>query len=249
MQNSAPSPVVPRLAATVMLVRPDPSSGVAVYMTRRSARSRFVPDAYVFPGGAVDPEDREIAAASGLFGSAGSIGAELSAAAIRELFEEAGILLARSTAGSVASPTAAMLAQLRAERAGGMRFDELLRAHDLVPDASALLYYSNWITPVTEPRRFDTHFFVARAPDDQIAAADAVEVHDGTWIAPAEAMARADRGEMTIIFPTYKHLARLAAFRDVDALVATARARSVAPVMPIERPDGTFAFAVDDDSW
>jgi 8-oxo-dGTP pyrophosphatase MutT (NUDIX family) len=232
-----------------MLVRPDPAGGVAVYMTRRSARSRFVPDAYVFPGGAVDPEDREIAAGGGLHGSAGRVGAEFSAAALRELFEEAGILLVRDRSGAVAAPDAATLAELRAERVGGARFDALLAGRGLVPDAGALLYYSNWITPVTEPRRFDTHFFVARAPDDQVAAADAVEVHDGTWIAPAEAMARADRGEMTIIFPTYKHLQRLAAFGDVDAVLAHARARSVAPVMPIERPDGTFAFAVDDDTW
>jgi 8-oxo-dGTP pyrophosphatase MutT (NUDIX family) len=174
---------------------------------------------------------------------------ELAAAAIRELFEEAGILFARDAAGVAISPEAAELADLRAERVRGVRFDELLARRGLVPDAGALYYYSNWITPVTEPRRFDTHFFVARAPDDQIAAADAVEVHDGTWLAPAEAIARGDRGEMTIIFPTRKHLERLAAFRDVDAVLAHARARSVAPVMPIERPDGTFAFAVDNDTW
>jgi 8-oxo-dGTP pyrophosphatase MutT (NUDIX family) len=96
--------VVPRLAATVMLVRPDTASGIAVYMTRRSARSTFVPDAYVFPGGAVDPEDREIVAAGGLHGSAGAVAPELAAAAIRELFEEAGILLARDRNGAAASP-------------------------------------------------------------------------------------------------------------------------------------------------
>ena len=232
-----------------MLVRPDPVSGIAVYMTRRSTRSRFVPDAYVFPGGAVDPEDRELAAASALHGSAGAMAPELAAAAIRELFEEAGILLARDANGTAVPHTAPDIAALRAERVAGVRFDTLLARRGLAPDAGALFYYSNWITPVTEPRRFDTHFFVARAPDDQIAAADAVEVHDGTWIAPADAMARGDRGEMTIIFPTYRHLERLAAFPDVDAVLAHARARSIAPVMPIERPDGTFAFAVDDDTW
>ena len=242
-------PVAPRPAATVMLVRPGAAGGIAVYLTRRSARSRFVPDAYVFPGGAVDPEDREIAAAGGLHGSAGRVAPELAAAALRELFEEAGILLVRDRAGAAASPEAPVLAALRAERAAGKRFDEMLAAHGLVPDAGALLYYSNWITPVTEPRRFDTHFFVARAPEDQIAAADAVEVHDGTWIAPADAMARADRSEMTIIFPTYKHLQRLAGFGDVDAVLAHARARSVAPVMPVQRTDGTFAFAVETDAW
>jgi hypothetical protein len=76
-----------------------------------------------------------------------------------------------------------------------------------------------------------------------------VEVHDGVWIAPAEAMARGDRREMTIIFPTYKHLERLSRFADIDSLLGYARERSVTCVMPIERPDGTFAFAVDDDTW
>jgi 8-oxo-dGTP pyrophosphatase MutT (NUDIX family) len=232
-----------------MLVRPDASAGISVYMTRRSARSTFVPDAYVFPGGAVDPEDREIVAAGEVHGSAGAVAPELAVAAIRELFEEAGILLARDRNGAVASPDAQTMLALRRERVEGTRFDELLAKHGFVPDASALLYYSNWITPVTEPRRFDTHFFIARAPEDQVAAADAVEVHDGTWIAPADAMARGDRHEMTIIFPTYKHLERLSRFADIDALLAYARERSVASVMPIERPDGTFAFAVDDDSW
>jgi recombination protein RecT len=249
LSNLDAPPVVPRLAATVMLVRPDAATGICVYMTRRSARSKFVPDAYVFPGGAVDPEDREIVASGGMHGSAGAVGPELAVAAIRELFEEAGILLARDRNGAVASPDAATMLALRRERVDGMRFDELLARHGFVPDASALLYYSNWITPVTEPRRFDTHFFIARAPEDQIAAADAVEVHDGIWIAPSEAMARGDRREMMIIFPTYKHLERLSRFGDIDTLLAYARERSVTSVMPIERPDGTFAFAVDDDTW
>jgi 8-oxo-dGTP pyrophosphatase MutT (NUDIX family) len=232
-----------------MLVRPDSAHGICVYMTRRSARSRFVPDAYVFPGGAVDPEDREVAGAGAIHGTAGAIAPELAAAALRELFEEAGILFARDATGALAATEPDMLRALREERAAGTRFDALLARHGFVPDASALFYYSNWITPVTEPRRFDTHFFIARAPEGQIAAADAVEVHDGTWIAPVDALARGDRGEMTIIFPTRKHLERLAAFDDVDALLEHARARSVAPVMPIERPDGTFAFAVDNDTW
>jgi 8-oxo-dGTP pyrophosphatase MutT (NUDIX family) len=236
--------MVPRPAATVMLLRPD-AAGFAVYMLRRSARSRFVPDAYVFPGGAVDEADRRLAASHGVRGSAGPSSPELAVAALREMFEEAGILLAVARDGTPAPLDAAALAGLRAELLGGAGLEEMLERHGLALDAGALTYYSNWITPVSEPIRFNAHFFVARAPDDQIAAADAVEVHDGIWITPSEALARADRGEMTIIFPTRMHLQRLAAQPDVDAMLAHARARHVRPVMPVEREDGQFAFAAD----
>jgi hypothetical protein len=137
---------------------------------------------------------------------------------------------------------------LRSALRDGASFGALLERFDLVLDAGALTYYSNWITPESEPIRFDTHFFIARAPENQIAAADAFEVHDGVWIAPATALERAASGEMTIIFPTYKHLERLARFADVDALVAHARERHVKAIMPFQRGAGTFEFA-DEDSW
>jgi 8-oxo-dGTP pyrophosphatase MutT (NUDIX family) len=238
--------MVPRPAATVMLLRPD-AAGFAVYMLRRSARSRFVPDAYVFPGGAVDAADRALAASAGVRGWTGPAAPELAVAALREMFEEAGILLVVARDGSPLVLDAATRAELRAELLGGTPFVEMLERHDLALDAGALTYYSNWVTPVSEPIRFDAHFFLARAPEDQIAAADAVEVHDGIWIAPAEALARAKRGEMTIIFPTLKHLERLAAQPDVDAMLAHARERLVKPIMPVEREKGVFAFAGDDE--
>jgi 8-oxo-dGTP pyrophosphatase MutT (NUDIX family) len=238
--------MVPRPAATVMLLRPDPA-GFAVYMLRRSARSRFVPDAYVFPGGAVDAADRALAASAGVRGWAGPAAPELAVAALREMFEEAGILLAVARDGAASRIDAPTLAALRTELNGGASLAAILDRHGLALDAGALTYYSNWVTPVTEPIRFDAHFFIARAPEDQIAAADAVEVHDGVWIAPAEALARADRGEMTIIFPTRKHLERLAAQPDIEAMLAHARARFVKPIMPVERERGVFIFGGNDE--
>jgi 8-oxo-dGTP pyrophosphatase MutT (NUDIX family) len=227
--------MVPRPAATVMLLR-TAAEGISVYMTRRSSRSRFMPDAYVFPGGAVDAADGEPPAA-------------FSVAALRELFEEAGVLLARDAGGAPAVLGADALISLRAQAAGGAPLAVLLERHALRLDLGALTYYSNWITPESEPIRFDAHFFVARAPEGQIAAADAIEVHDGRWIVAPDALARADRGELTIRFPTRKHLERLARFDDIDAFLEHARGRTVAAVMPSD--DGTDAYGLPGggDAW
>lgn len=227
--------MVPRPAATVMLLRPA-TPGVGVYLIRRSSRSRFMPDAYVFPGGAVDAADGDPPAA-------------FAVAALRELFEEAGILLARTAAGTACALEGAQLEALRAQALEGTPIAALLERHGLQLDTAALTYYSNWITPQSEPIRFDAHFFIARAPQGQTALADANEVHDGIWIAAAEALARADRNELVVRFPTRKHLERLARFDDVDDFLAHARSRTIVPVMPFE--DGTDAFGLPGgaDAW
>jgi 8-oxo-dGTP pyrophosphatase MutT (NUDIX family) len=227
--------MVPRPAATVMLLRPA-AGGIAVYLIRRSSRSRFMPDAYVFPGGAVDAAD-------------GPAPACFAVAAVRELFEEAGILLARTSNEGGAELDQTALIELRAQAAAGAPFSALLESRGLEPDLAALTYYSNWITPQSEPIRFDAHFFIARAPEGQTALADAFEVHDGLWITAREALARAERSELTIRFPTWKHLERLARYDDVEAFFAHAKARTVVPVMPVE--DGTEAFGIPGgaDAW
>ena len=168
-------------------------------------------------------------------------------AAIRELFEEAGILLITDAAGAHARLDAERLAALRREANGELPFGAILSRAGLRPDLDALAYYSNWITPATEPIRFDAHFYLARAPEGQIAIADAVEVHDGVWLRPADALAAGDRGEITLRFPTRKHLERLARYGDLAALFAHAHARSIAPIEPVERDDGAFVF--DEDAW
>jgi recombination protein RecT len=218
-----------------MVLRPDPA-GIAVYMIRRNSRSRFMPDAYVFPGGAVDPGD-------------GEPPHSFAVAALRELFEEAGILIACDARGARAKLDAGAQAELRSRGAAGEPLVELLRADGLVLDTRALVYYSNWITPASEPIRFDAHFFVARAPDGQAGAADATEVHDGIWVVPSDALARAERNELTIRFPTQKHLERLARFAQVDAFIEHALLRNVAPVYPYD--DGTESFGLPGgpDSW
>jgi 8-oxo-dGTP pyrophosphatase MutT (NUDIX family) len=217
-----------------------------VYLTRRHAGSRFMPGAFVFPGGALDAADRAIATTR-VRGRAGDAAPELVAAAVRETFEEAGVLLASDAAGRTARIAASVLEAARMTLLDGGSFGDLLASHDLWIDADRFAYYSNWITPATEPIRFDTHFFLARAPADQIAAADAREVHDGVWLAPADALARAESGEIVVRFPTRKHLARLARFDDVETLLSHASTRTVSPVAPTDRGDGNFLL--DDDAW
>ncbi|MBV9263126.1 MAG: hypothetical protein JO324_02315, partial [Candidatus Eremiobacteraeota bacterium] len=203
------SPV--RLAATVILARPE----FELYLTRRSSRSPFAPNAFVFPGGTIDAQDsgkeshdrtigldpdrlgREFRASVSpeLVCTEPPIGVGeargLLVAALRELFEEAGILLACTRAGDPIVLRRDDWNHIAAERVrvrhGEVSFAEFLTARDWYADARALTLFSHWITPPSEPRRYNTHFFFAQAPGDQAAFADAVETHDGVWMSPREA--------------------------------------------------------------
>ncbi len=215
-----------RDAATVMVVR-EGTEGPLVFMVRRSARSAFLPDLYVFPGGRVDAADREDAARL-LTGSAGPVDPVYALTAARETFEEVGLLFADRPveAGALAAARRALLA-------GETTFGQALRGLGVAVDASRLHYFSNWITPKGEfARRFDTRFFAARAPQDQVAEADAFEVSDGRWLRPADALAAHARGEIGLIFPTIKHLERIAPYATVDALLDFARTKPILTVSP-----------------
>ncbi len=225
--------------------------GFEVYLTRRSARSGFMPDAYVFPGGTVDPADRTGFASEHLLGIVPGIAPEFAIAALRELFEEAGVLFACRRDGSSAGIPPESVRDMRRALAQGKSLPSLLAEDELYLDARELVYYSNWITPLTESRRFDTHFFVATPPGGQIAEADAVEVHDGAWMAPGEALERGDRGEILLMFPTREHLKRMAAYPTLDAFLLHARTRlpKIAPVMPRLRADGEPEFVPGTEAW
>jgi len=223
--------VTPREAATVMLVRDDPD--LQVFMLRRNLESTWVAGAYVFPGGAVDPEDRsptllarcpdrDDAGASELLGL-GSGGLGYWVAAVRETFEEAGVLLARTAAtGAPVDPAAPHWAELRdALNAGTTSFETLVEGEDLLLDVGALHAFSHWITPDGAPRRYDTRFFVAAAPDGHAYRHDATETVASRWVRPAEALVAADEGEIELIFPTRKSLESLSRFeRAADLLDA-----------------------------
>ena len=250
-----------RLAATVILARPK----FEVYLARRSGRSAFAPNAFVFPGGTIDAQDDSSAAQARTLGlDPARLGAEFRArvspdlvcteppidrggarallvAALRELFEEAGVLLARAGGGVPLDAAALDWNRLAVERtalrSGTLDFASLLEEHDWYADACALTLFSHWITPSSEPRRYNTHFFFAAAPPDQAALADAFETHDGIWIAPSDALARYRRGELHLVYPTIKHLERLAAFDSVDAALAFARSKPIVTIMPSDSGD------------
>jgi 8-oxo-dGTP pyrophosphatase MutT (NUDIX family) len=250
-----------RLAATVIMVRPP----FEVYLTRRSARSAFAPDAFVFPGGTIDAQDASGAARArtvGLepkrlekeFRAAVPVeltcdepavdliaAAALYVAAVRELFEEAGVLLARTAGGVTVDETFADWKSIAGERVhvrdGRLSFAYFLKAHDWYADANALTLFSHWITPRSEPRRYNTHFFFAVAPPGQSALADAFETHDGLWIAPSLALDRHRAGTMHLVYPTIKHLARLTAFDSVEAAQEFARSKPVFTILPRDADD------------
>jgi 8-oxo-dGTP pyrophosphatase MutT (NUDIX family) len=234
-----------RDAATVIVARESPE-GPAVFMVRRHAGATFLPDRYVFPGGAVDPEDRALVA-DRLRGSAGAVDPAYVITAARETFEEVGLLFAdRAVAPE------ALVAARRALLAGELGFAGVLARLGVRIDADRLRYFSRWITPKDElaPRRFDARFFVARAPADQVAEADAGEVHDGAWYRPLEALHAYERGEIELIFPTIKHLERIAPYRSVEELLAFAASKPVAAVMPTVDGDRVFTIPRElENAW
>ncbi len=232
-----------RDASTVIVGR-DTSEGLQVFMVRRSARAVFLPDRYVFPGGRVDAADRD--EAGRLRGSAGDIEAAYVMTAARETFEEVGLLFADRGVDAEA-----LAAARRAMVTGELSFGGVLERLDVSVDASQLRYFSRWVTPQAElARRFDTRFFVARAPQDQVAEADATEVSDGRWFGPAEALAAQARGEINLIFPTIKHLERIAPFGDVAALLAFARTKTITTVTPEVQPGPSFVMIPElENAW
>jgi 8-oxo-dGTP pyrophosphatase MutT (NUDIX family) len=221
---------VPRPASTVLLLR-DGNAGIEVFMQVRHADMKFASGALVFPGGRVDPEDYALAAdpdlspaTAGLDPLAGA----LRVAAIRETFEESGVLLA-CRRGETTLVAAAFLRDLSAERRG---FARMVGDAGLVLAADLLVHFAHWITPVHNPRRFDTHFFALAAPADQVGAHDGTESVDSMWIAPRDVVAGSAAGRFKLVFATLLNLQRLGRYASVaDALGAAARTK-VVTVMP-----------------
>ncbi len=207
-------------------------------MLRRNLSSEWVAGAHVFPGGGVDPDDRTDEAydrcpgrtddaASALLGVA-SGGLAFWVAAIRESFEEAGVLLARPRGDADLD-----LSRLESDRAsvndGDRRFLDVLAEQDLVLDVDQLHVFSHWITPAGMPRRYDTWFFVAEAPEGHTYLHDDGETVASTWIRPADALERSDAGELELIVPTRRSLEALTRFDHASEVVAVARDASDLP--------------------
>ena len=237
------APVVPRDAATVVLLR-DGARGLEVYLVKRSRMVDFMAGAHVFPGGKLDDADSSVAACALLSAPAATLrerlGEQLPAmqaagffvAAIRETFEEAGLLLGRLAAGREAG-------EARAALAAGAEFASLARELD----AAALVPWVRWVTPEVSPKRFDARFFIARAPEGQEARVDGHEATEGLWITPAGALERWRRGEMLLAPATARSIELLAGHAAVDGALAAAAARRPPPVlMPVVWNEGGRRF-------
>lgn len=228
----------PRLAATVMLLR-DGDDGMEVFMVERHQGNDFASGALVFPGGRVDPEDHELAVDNTVFPQQGGVDAAAAAlrvAAVRETFEECGVLLARAQ-GERALVSAARLRDIEAAHraamtAGERTFGAMLAAENLVIAQEAMAHFAQWITPVHVPKRFDTHFFLAAVPSDQIALHDGHEAVDSIWIRPGAALAGARTGAYKLVFPTLMNLQKLARNNQSAVAIEVARASRVVTVVP-----------------
>ncbi|MES2999336.1 MAG: MBL fold metallo-hydrolase [Pseudomonadota bacterium] len=206
-------PVTPRPAATVLLLRDGPQ-GVEVLMTRRSATASFAPGAYVFPGGAIDAADAQAHALAARRPTQEDLRLTQAIAAIRESFEELGVLLARHADGRPLS--ADDLAALERHQP----FFDQVRDRNLVLAADNVYMLAHWITDRDLPRRFDVPFLVARMPDGQTPVADEAEQFEPVWVRPADALSRHAAGSFFMIFPTIRTLERLATFDSVGAVLA-----------------------------
>ncbi|MFQ5851205.1 MAG: NUDIX hydrolase [Candidatus Binatia bacterium] len=228
----------PKNAATVILLRRDGSGGFEVLMTRRAPQMQFLGGHYVFPGGSVKKEDCSedlLNRCRGLNGDEARkiIGSDLTpelslghwVAGIRELFEEAGILLCTTETGSplVMGRRSFMegLAQKRtALIEGSMGFQMLLESEGLFCDVARLVYFSHWLTPVESPTRFDTRFYLALLPADQRLLPASQEVVHSLWVSPERALDLCQQGVLPVIFPTFASLRMLADFDSWESLTA-----------------------------
>jgi len=240
-----------RPAATVMLVRDAATgAGIEVFMLRRTLAAAFAGGMYVFPGGKVDDADgtTEIEGiADGLDDEAASTRLGLAsgglaywAAAIRECFEEAGVLMARHARGDRAGDIVRFDDEHVVDRfeqhrhavhQGSLSIVDLCEREQLRLCAGDLAYVSHWITPVGEVRRFDTRFFVARAPQAQEPLHDDGETIESLWVAPGEALARFRRGELAMIPPTIANLEFLVDHISADAVMVAAHAIPTPPAI------------------
>lgn len=258
--------VQPRLASTIMLLRDQPAAaggqGMEVFMVRRVTQSEFMPDVYVFPGGSVSDSDREAEQSPGLCrpvspGQADpegrtALGTGVRAAAIREVFEEAGVLLAYHDEQILAISDAEVARYQHYREAFQQRQGSLIDmalAGRLTLATDQLHYFAHWITPAGLPKRFDTHFFIAIAPEQQEAAYDHLETSAGAWINPAAALAAYERGEFPLVFATIHQLRDLATFSSVPETIAFTETHHVPVRMPIlEQKDGATRVYLPDDA-
>ena len=231
---------VPRPASTILLLRDGAGGEIEVFMMVRHYEIDFNSGALVFPGGSVDKGDQEIISRPELYsGGEGLDAATLSfrIAAIRETFEESGILLARPR-GSATLIDAKRAGEIEAASRTALceaktTFLKVLTDNRVSLALDELVPYAHWITPEGMPKRFDTWFFLAAAPPEQAGAHDGKESTDSIWVSPREALAGGESGRFKLPFPTTRNLIKLGKQSGVQAAIDDSRGKPIVTVMPV----------------
>jgi len=253
-----------RTASTIILLR-DAESGPEVFLAKRHIKSDFVGGAHVFPGGVVEPADAlDEALCAGRTDDSASKALELPrgglaywVAAIRECFEEAGMLLDYDSQGRILAFEGEHIGERfrsyrRALNANQMSFAGMLLRERLKLATDRVYYWGHWVTPEGEPRRYDTRFFLAVAPERQTAAHDGRELTDSAWVPPAVALEKARTREWTIIFPTVRNLMLLNAFQTArDAESYARQLRNIPMILPrvVSDEKGTRILMPGDEGY
>ncbi len=233
--EAAPIPVP---ASTILMVRDGADGALEVFMVVRHHQIDFASGALVFPGGKVDAGDADEGLMARAAGCDDLDNAQkaLRIGAIREAFEECGLLLARRRGQSDLIPAADLVGLSDRYRdplhKGEISMAAFAEAEDLELACDLMVPFAHWITPPFMKKRFDTHFYIARTPPEQLAAHDGSESVDSVWISPATALADADAGRRTVIFPTRLNLQKLGQSSTVDAALEAARSAPVVTVLP-----------------
>lgn len=233
--NDAAQPAVPKPAATVILLR-DGGSGLEILILRKASGKHFASGALVFPGGKATDED---AAFTGHIGEDRNEFTTLKIAAIREMYEECGIALARNPDDAALLDADAVEAHRAAHPDAPIL--EMAAAVPLGLATDRLVRFAHWITPPGRPKRFDTHFFVAAAPAGQTRpAVDGYEIVEAQWYRPRDLLDDVHAGRVKLVLPTMMNVMKLSEADSAAAAIELARARTIIPVIPkrTETPDG-----------
>lgn len=237
-------PSTPVAAATILMLRNTPS-GLQVFMVVRHHQIDFVGGALVFPGGKINAGDGKVRARCTGVDQIDDSQLAIQVGAIREAFEECGILLARP-AGSDALIDGKRLKSLDHYRVplakDEVELAEFLDKEDLILACELLQPFSHWVTPEMMPKRFDTYFYLAAAPEDHLAIHDGHESVDSVWMSPVEALDGSQSGKYTIIFPTRLNIDMLSSSKTVEAAIKDAMGRKIVTVTPWteKRDDATY---------
>lgn len=242
-----PAPIKP--AATVVVLR-DGASGPEVFMVRRTFTIAFMAGAHVFPGGRVDGRDEDASSAwcDGLKAGASEPAPAFVVSAARELFEEAGLLLARDIAGQTVTINEESRPRFdeyrRAIHGGEQTFRQVIEREQLRLSLDSLVPFAHWVTPPLETRRFDTWFFLAAAPAGQVPEHDGGESVESVWLRPSDALAQCMAGAINLPPPTWATLRELERFESAADALAWAAARTIherSPLM-VEEAGGRVLF-------